>query len=227
MEIKAHPKFATLIFRDSYLLMSVPLDNLNKTFGLISQLKPFFPYLFNTKENMHESLESLPPPEKYIPNGMMPEKRKKFFQWYNSNKNTPFNLKTSLKEYCENDTAILLEAIIKMRQILIDITDGYDPFISSCTIAGIAMKTFRTLFLEEEQMAIVPEIGYERIDRASNVAIKMLEWIEQQENVKIQHAANGREKQFILHDTTTGKVSHAKVDGFIKSQDRVIEILGW
>lgn len=56
------------------------------------------------------------------------------------------------------------------------------------------MKIFRYMFLPKNTLAIVPEFGYERNDRASDIAIKYLEWISREEGVKIQHAGNGRER---------------------------------
>jgi hypothetical protein len=132
-----------------------------------------------------------------------------------------------LKEYCENDTAILLAAILKMRALLIDITGGYDVMLKATTIAGIAMKIFRHMFLQPEQLAIVPELGYEKIDNASDKSLKYFEWISKQQNVKIQHAGNGREKTFVLLDPITGNTSTMKEDGYIEETDTVIEFFGW
>jgi hypothetical protein len=146
---------------------------------------------------------------------------------YNENYNTPFNLKQSLKDYCHNDTQILIEAILKMRKILIGITGGYDALLKSCTIAGIAMRIFRCLFLPPNQLAIVPEHGYEKIDNASDKAIKYMEWISKIEGIKLQHAGNGREKTFLMLDPITGKTWNMKVDGYEEKADRVIEFLGW
>jgi len=64
---------------------------------------------------------------------------------------------------------------VEFRRILIkDITKGYDPLPRSCTNAGVAMNIFKAMFLSEEELAIVPERGYERCDRASVMAIKYL-----------------------------------------------------
>jgi uncharacterized metal-binding protein len=52
-----------------------------------------------------------------------------------------------------------------MRQILLDITNGYDIMLKSTSIAGVAMKVYRKLFLKENQIAIVPDRGYERNDK--------------------------------------------------------------
>ena len=74
-------------------------------------------------------------------------------------------------------------------------------------------------------MAIVPEFGYERNDRASDIAIKYLQWKAKTENVKIKHAGNGREKE-ILTIEPNGKTHHYKLDGYIEEEDKAIEFLG-
>jgi hypothetical protein len=95
--------------------------------------------------------------EYYLPDTMKPEERKKFIQWYLENQNTSFFLPDKIREYCSNDTEILMEALIKMRQIILNITGGFDAFEKSATIAGVAMNIFKMLFLPKNFIALVPE----------------------------------------------------------------------
>lgn len=227
MSLKFGKKYAQLTFRDSYLIMLSPLDSLKATFKLDCEPKPFFPYLWNSKINYDKELDCLPPISYYSPNTMMPKKRQKFIEWYNNNQQSPFSLKKALKEYCENDTSILLAAVLKMREILIGITGGYDAMLKASTIAGIAMNIFRHLFLKSKQLAIVPELGYEKVDKASDKAIKYMEWIAKRDNVKVQHAGNGREKKIQMMNPLNGNTWAVKVDGYIEESDTVIEFLGW
>ena len=81
------------------------------------------------------------------------------------------------------------------------------------------------MFLPKKHIAIVPEFGYERNDRASDIAIKYLQWRAKEENVKIQHAGNGREKE-ILTIEPNGTTHRYKVDGYIEDEDKAIEFLG-
>ncbi|KAL3084392.1 hypothetical protein niasHS_008166 [Heterodera schachtii] len=207
-----------LIWRDSCLLMPVRLDQLPKTFNLDCAEKPFFPYAFNRRENYGVRLPHLPPIEDYCAGSMKREKYDKFVSWYEENKTTtPFFLPDELQSYCQNDTEILLKAIVQFRKILMrDITGGYDVLPISCTIASICMSMFRAQFLCENQLAIVPERGYERNDRASVFAIKYLDWRAKTDAVKIQHAGNGMEKRW----------RQFKLDGWIEEQNRCIEVLG-
>ena len=88
------------------------------------------------------------------------------------------------------------------------------------------MKIFRYMFLPKNTLAIVPEFGYERNDRASDIAIKYLEWKSRQEGIKIQHAGNGREMEFLTINPENGRMKRLKVDGYVVSEDRAIEFLG-
>ncbi|KAL3104557.1 hypothetical protein niasHT_022815 [Heterodera trifolii] len=108
-------------------------------------------------------------------------------------------------------------AIVEFRRILMtEVTDGYDVLPLSCTIASACMNIFRGIFMEEDQLALVPEAGYERNDRASVFAIKYLDWRSKTEGLQIQHAGNGREKQWKKY----------KLDGWIEEQNKCIEVLG-
>ena len=206
MDAKDNKNFPQVIFRDSYLIMSVPLGNLKKTFNLKCENKMFFPYLFNSVKNYNRRLSTLPPASDYIPDSMMPEKRKEFEKYYKKNFETPFYLPTKLSEYGLNDTEILLEAIIEMRRILKNIAN-YDVMEHASTIAGICMKIFRSKFLKKDQLSIVPENGHEREDNQSDEAIKYLTWFGEKYNVPVQHARNGGEKA----------IGKFKVDGYIEN----------
>jgi hypothetical protein len=52
-----------------------------------------------------------------------------------------------------------------MRKIILGITGGYDAMTKACTIAGLAMKIFRKMFLPPNHLPIIPENGYERQDK--------------------------------------------------------------
>jgi hypothetical protein len=113
-----------------------------------------------------------------------------------------------------------MEAVLAMRRSMLMIAEGYDVMANTSSIAGVAMSVYKKRFLKPDTIAIVPEKGYERHDRASDTAIKLMEWRAKQWGVEIQHAGNGREKQLQINGT------NYKVDGFIHHQNRAIEFLG-
>jgi hypothetical protein len=110
--------------------MLAPLSKLKKIFNLKDcEEKPYFPYLFNSQRNKDVVLPHLPNAEYYTPEKMKPDEQQKFYEWYEANKRTPFNLRKELHAYGENDTKILLGAIIEFRKLLMtEISDGLFHF---------------------------------------------------------------------------------------------------
>ena len=86
MTVKIGPNYPKLVFRDSWLIMQVPLDDLKNTFNLQCENEMFFPYLWNCKKNMNTKLEHLPPLECYIPGAMKDARYKNFFVVLNLSK---------------------------------------------------------------------------------------------------------------------------------------------
>jgi hypothetical protein len=66
-KVREDKKYSNLIFRDSYLLMGVPLADLPSTFQLDVQAKMHFPHMFNRPENYELQLHHLPPIGDYCP----------------------------------------------------------------------------------------------------------------------------------------------------------------
>jgi hypothetical protein len=148
---------------------------------------------------------------------MSEEKHRTFFAWYQQNQTMNFFLPSELREYCRNDTEILLKALLSFRRIfLIEVTNGADPLPISPTLASLCMNIFKSMFMNKDQIALVPERGYERSDRASVLAIKYLEFRALRDNIQIQHAGNGLEHRY----------KGFKLDGWIPAQRKCIEILG-
>nr|CAD2155445.1 unnamed protein product [Meloidogyne enterolobii] len=119
MKVKVGKK-SMLIFRDSFNLMPMSLASLVPAFALEVEDKPFFPHLINQPKNYGK--EVFPVPSDYFADGMMPEKRKEFDQWYSEHKQQPFFLDEELASYCTNDVEILLAALIAFRREFLDVT---------------------------------------------------------------------------------------------------------
>jgi hypothetical protein len=149
---------------------------------------------------------------------MNEKKHQQFITWYEQNAaSTPFHLPSALREYCRNDTEILLQALLAFRRIFInEVTNGADPLPMSPTLASLCMNIYKSMFMPKDEIALVPERGYERSDRASVLAIRYLEFRALRENIHIQHAGNGREHPYKGY----------KLDGWIPEQRKCIEILG-
>lgn len=159
MILKKGQKFSKLIFRDSYLITSVPLSALKATFDLKCSEKLYFPHMFNRASNYSVHLDHLPPIEAYMPQTKKPKDLKNFIKWYDENKHTPFYLPEKLIKYGSSDTEILMETLIKMRKIMNDFANGLDVFYKSCTQASFCMNIYRHRFLKKNHISICPEKG--------------------------------------------------------------------
>uniref|UniRef100_A0A914HC45 DNA-directed DNA polymerase n=2 Tax=Globodera rostochiensis TaxID=31243 RepID=A0A914HC45_GLORO len=217
-KVKNSPKHSCCIFRDSFLLWAIPLAQLPLTFGLNCQDKPFFPYLFNKKSNYNVRLDTLPDKCYYSPESMSEKKFEEFSKWHDENSDKmSFYLPDELRIYTRNDTEILMCALLAFRRLFMEhVTKGADVLLGGTTLAGVCMQVFKSMFLHDNEIAIVPERGYERSDTASVLAIKYFEYRALRDGLDIQHAGNGSEVRF------NGK----KLDAFIEEQNKAIEVLG-
>lgn len=84
---------------------------------------------------------------------------------------------------------------------------GMNPFETSLTIASACNRVFRSNYLEEETIGIVPHGGYSRAEKQSIKAIKWLKWVSHSEKIQIRHARNMGEQKILTY----------KVDGIHKS----------
>lgn len=135
---------------------------------------------------------------------MKPNDRTKFLEWYSAEKqrNVIFNNRIEILKYCKEDVSILRLACLKFRSIMLE-TTSIEPF-KQITLAGTAMAVFRTLFLKENQIAIIPRNGYRFVDNQSFKALKWLEWESYVRNIKIHTAANGREIRIFTNIVVDG-----------------------
>ena len=115
-------------FIDSLSFIPMKLADFPKTFGLTELAKGYFPHHFNKKENEHYVGE-LPDPWYYDPDGMSPDGRRKFFEWYEPLKqnNYVFDFKQEILSYCHSDIDILRRCCLEFRELFRSVTD-IDPF---------------------------------------------------------------------------------------------------
>ena len=74
----------------------MPLAEISEAFGKTELAKEYFPHLFNRQEHQLSVLDRLPNIKLYNPDSMKPDIHKKFLQWYENNKHSPFNFKEEL-----------------------------------------------------------------------------------------------------------------------------------
>ena len=160
--------------------------------------------------------------------------RKKFEDWYAEQEaideqlngsTVRFHLREKLLEYCSNDVRILTEAALRFREVYMKKT-GLDVFVAASTCAGLAMNTFRVLFLRPDTMTHTPEGGARRGYNASVVATKYLRLYER------LHPELGpiQSVEWAIGEKKHPDDSHKRIDGYVERQgDRplAIEFLGW
>jgi G:T-mismatch repair DNA endonuclease (very short patch repair protein) len=188
----------------------------NKTFGLTKLEKGYFPHFFNRAENQ-DYVGPMPDVKYYDPNGMSPDDRKKFFAWYKDRveHHHEFDFPAEILRYCQSDVDIIRRCCLEFRELFCQITD-VDPFASCLTIASACNLVFRKTFLEEDTIAIIPPCGYKPENRYSVIAMKILTWISQRDNIGIRHACNQGEK----------RIGKYLVDRFNEESNKVWEIHG-
>jgi hypothetical protein len=197
--------------------MPVKLAALIKAFGLNIIDKQYFPHLFNKPANYNNVLPHLPPCNDYFPKNMKAGEKKKFMEWHNANFNTAFDLKEKLPEYCCNDVNILIHSLIEMRQKFIEISGKHNKspidILADCsTIAGAAIKLWAMNYLGDNQVAIVPERGYNSEDNQSVIALKYMAWFGFQNKCKVQTAESSRGE----HRVKRPNGKDYQIDGFIR-----------
>ena len=187
-----------------------------KTFGLDELTKGYFPHHFNTKAN-EQYVGELPDPCYYDPDGMSPDDRTEFFEWYQPLKenNYIFDFEQEILSYCRSDVDILRRCCLEFRELFRDVTD-IDPFEKCLTIASACNLVFRKNFLKENTIAIIPPHGFRPKDKQSILALKWLSYTAEKNNIYIQHAHNAGEK----------RVGNYLLDGYDQESNTAYEING-
>ena len=203
-------------FIDSLNFFPMPLSKLPKTFGMKELKKGYFPHFFNTEENQHY-VGPIPDVEHYDPDGMKPEARDAFLTWYQEQqtKKVVFNMQEELVAYCRSDVDILRRCCCHF----IDTVKGLchiHPFKESMTIASLCNLIFRTMFLKENTIAIIPHLGYRKTANQSHCAYQWLAHVAHQDNVVIRHGRNEGEK----------RVGPYLLDGYCEATNTAYEFHG-
>lgn len=198
-------------FIDSLNFIPMKLSKLPQAMGF-SGSKGHFPHFFNTEVNQNY-VGPLPDAAYYGVEYMMPSDKIEFMEWYETHKNIHFDFKAQLKAYCQQDVEVLRQACERYRDRIMDMTKKIvskyckrlkknvavtlciDPF-QFITLASVCMAMYRFKFLPKETIAILPADNYHKTQkRFSSPAIQWLMYVSHTENMVIQHALRGGEKQ--------------------------------
>ena len=201
-------------FIDSLNFIPMALADMPEAFDETELAKGYFPHLYNTRENQYSILSHLPDIKYYNPDGMKPDTRQKFLQWYELHAAGPFELQKDLLRYCRSDVDVLRKCCLKFRSLFRDLTkternNGIDPFEKCITIASACNLVFRTLFLEPDTIGIIPPHGYRPEAKQSIMAYQWLSYLSYHRKVNIQQGRNIGEKQ----------IGPYKLDGYYETSD--------
>jgi len=213
--IKKGTKILSLVishfqFIDSISFLPMALKYLPKTFGILNNQKGNFPHLFNKPENWNYIMEKLPDIKYYQINLMSKDDRRKFIEWYELNKNNLFDFKNELEKYCQNDVKILMKSFMSFRDSWIS-NFSVDCTTRCITLAQAVMEVFKTNYLKEYQIAIIPNNGYISKRKHSYISNAWLDYMQTQREYKIQN-------EF--------KILNFVVDGLIQETGEVFEFYG-
>lgn len=211
-------------FIDSLNFIPMALADMPRAFGETEIAKGYFPHLYNTLENQSSVLPNLPDIMYYNPDGMKPDSRDKFLEWYKANCQRPFDLQIELLRYCRSDVDILRKCCLRFRSLFKELTrtdgnDGIDPYEKCITIASACNMVFRSLFLDQESIGIILHHGYRPEAKQSVLAYQWLSYVAHERNIYIQHGRNLGEKQ----------IGPYKADGYYetdKGEKIVLEMNG-
>lgn len=204
---------------DSASFIPMPLEKFSSTFGITELKKGYFPHLFNTNENKNY-VGKYPDKEYYGVKFFSKKKLEAFDKWYEKVKDNVFDFDKELNSYCLSDVELLAAGCLTFRDIIMNLSssigDTIDPFFSSITIASLCHVIFRTSLIKENQIAFIPETGYNPEKLSSTKAIQWMDYLSTINEIKIIHAGNGTELN----------VGPYKIDGFCDSNKTFYEFHG-
>ena len=203
-------------FIDSLNFIPMSLAKFPKTFGQDELCKGYFPHLFNKDENQNY-VGPIPCQNDYGVNFKKPEERKAFIAWHQEQVENDylFDFRKEIIKYCRSDVDIMRKCCLLFREMLRDETD-IDPFDKSLTIASYCHQVYRTNFLKKGTIAVFQPDRQLKIMQ-SNIAVKWLSYIMEEEDIHIQHVRNGGEK----------RVGRYSLDGYCQETHTAYEFQGF
>ena len=202
---------------DSYLFLSMHLSKFPEALGIKDITKGFHPYLFTdlTYVGPMIGLEYIEPP----PEGS--KMHAKFDEWYTSQINKTYVFRDEIHYYCQLDVDILRQGCIIFAHLMRNVTGVLPFYDKTChTVAGLALKIYRTNFLIQETIGQIPASGYGGNVNQSAIALRWLQEIEK------DLYENGLEliSKFSIEDEQ--RVMGHFVDGFCPETNAVYQFHG-
>jgi len=149
--------------KDSLLFFNMSLGALKESFGIPGDLdKGNFPVFFISEKNWNYK-GKLPDLEYFGVDQLKPKAREKLISWHQSYQGE-FVYAKEIVKYCMADTQLLMHALFRFREMVIDITKRYVPAVIKgkktmemaaidplryITLASMCLAIFRLMFLPE------------------------------------------------------------------------------
>ena len=181
-------------FIDSCNFLPMALEALPKAFGLNELCKGYFPHRFNTPENQ-SYVGPYPEARHYSPEHMTESSRLAFEAWHSGKAGAVFDLQAELEAYCNSDVDILQRACGIFRKLFWEYS-GLEPFRNSLTISSACNRVYRTNFLSENEMALIPSKGVWRGNQSS-IALCWLTHEAERLGIPIRHAGTDGEVRLL------------------------------
>jgi hypothetical protein len=89
------------------------------------------------------------------------KQRDKFDKWYAEQKSKTYVFRDAIYYYCRLDVDILRQGCIIFARLIYNVTGVLPFYDKTChTVAGLALKIYRSNFLTEETIGQIPTCGY-------------------------------------------------------------------
>ena len=205
-----------IVVKDSYAFLPMALAGMPKAFGLPSGPKGCFPFLFCSEKNLNY-VGKIPERNFFFTHTMSQSALEEFQLWHSLQQKSPdeWNFKKEMLKYCEQDCQILRQACLlfagKMRELT-----GFCPFTECVTLPSYVNLVFRAQFMPQNSIALIGQENLKHVREVSTESIEWLNYLQVQEDIKIQHGYNGGEERL-------GKF---RVDGICFETNTVFEYNG-
>lgn len=200
-------------FIDSINFIPMALSKFPKCFGLQNLSKGYYPYKFNTAENINY-VGVYPSVEYFGIDNLSQSEKDTFLKWYNKISVTNvFDNKSELLKYCKLDVEILLVGCIKFMVDFYNAT-GISVYQEGVTIPNCCMLGFRKKFLKPNTIACITS-NYTNQSKIAN------QWLIY-ENIK----AKGTIKFNLCYGEYRLDRGGLMVDGYNPNNDTVYQFWG-
>lgn len=171
LEIEKHK----LKIIDSYLFLSMRLSKFPQALGIKEWAKGYHPYHF-TDLNYVGPMIGL---EYFDLPAEGSKERNKFDEWYNVQKTKMYVFREAIYYYCRLDVDILCQGCVIFARLIKEITGIFPFYDRTChTVAGLALKIYRSNFLTNNVIGQIPPSGYGGNVNQSAIALCWLRGIE-------------------------------------------------